>query len=162
MLRQPLFGDYLEYTMNVTIYTDGACSGNPGPGGYGAILMYGSHKKELSGGDANTTNNRMELMGVITALKALNRPCQVDLYTDSQYVVNAIEKGWARKWQANGWMRNKKDKALNPDLWQMLLDLLDVHQVSFHWVKGHAENPYNNRCDELAVAESRKYKSEGI
>ena len=102
--------------MNVTIYTDGACSGNPGPGGYGAILMYGAHKKELSGGNPNTTNNRMELMGVITALKALNRPCQVDLYTDSQYVVNAIEKGWAKKWQANGWMRNKKDKALNPDL----------------------------------------------
>lgn len=144
--------------MNVTIYTDGACSGNPGPGGYGAILMYGSHKKELSGGDANTTNNRMELMGVITALEALNRPCQVDLYTDSQYVVNAIEKGWARKWQANGWMRNKKDKALNPDLWQRLLELLETHQVTFHWVKGHAENPYNNRCDELAVAESHKYK----
>lgn len=144
--------------MNVTIYTDGACSGNPGPGGYGAILMYGSHKKELSGGDANTTNNRMELMGVITALEALNRPCRVDLYTDSQYVVNAIEKGWARKWQANGWMRNKKDKALNPDLWQRLLDLLETHQVTFHWVKGHAENPYNNRCDELAVAESHKYK----
>ena len=144
--------------MNVTIYTDGACSGNPGPGGYGAILMYGSHKKELSGGDANTTNNRMELMGVITALEALNRPCQVDLYTDSQYVVNAIEKGWARKWQANGWMRNKKDKALNPDLCQRLLDLLETHQVTFHWVKGHAENPYNNRCDELAVAESHKYK----
>ena len=145
--------------MNVTIYTDGACSGNPGPGGYGAILMYGEHKKELSGGDPNTTNNRMELMGVITALKALKRPCQVDLYTDSQYVVNAIEKGWAKKWQANGWMRNKKDKALNPDLWQMLLDLLAVHQVTFHWVKGHAENPYNNRCDELAVAESHKYKN---
>ena len=145
--------------MNVTICTDGACSGNPGPGGYGAILMYGSHKKELSGGDANTTNNRMELMGVITALKALNRPCQVDLYTDSQYVVNAIEKGWAKKWQSNGWMRNKKDKALNPDLWQMLLDMLEVHQVTFHWVKGHAENPYNNRCDELAVAEGHKYKN---
>lgn len=145
--------------MNVTIYTDGACSGNPGPGGYGAILMYGAHKKELSGGNPNTTNNRMELMGVITALKALNRPCQVDLYTDSQYVVNAIEKCWAKKWQANGWMRNKKDKALNPDLWQTLLDLLEVHQVTFHWVKGHAENPYNNRCDELAVAESQKYKT---
>lgn len=144
--------------MNVTIYTDGACSGNPGPGGYGAILMYGQHKKELSGGDPNTTNNRMELMGVITALKALNRPCQVNLYTDSQYVVNAIEKGWAKKWQANGWMRNKKDKALNPDLWQTLLELLELHQVKFHWVKGHAENPYNNRCDELAVAESHKYK----
>ena len=145
--------------MNVTIYTDGACSGNPGPGGYGAILMYGQHKKELSGGDPNTTNNRMELMGVITALKALNRPCQVDLYTDSQYVVNAIEKGWAKKWQANGWMRNKKDKALNPDLWQSLLNLLEIHQVTFHWVKGHAENPYNNRCDELAVEESRKRRT---
>ena len=144
--------------MDVTIYTDGACSGNPGPGGFGAILMYGDHKKELSGGEAKTTNNRMELMGVITALKALKRPCTVQLYTDSQYVVNAIEKGWARKWQANGWMRNKKDKAMNPDLWQELLTLLEVHQVTFHWVKGHAENPYNNRCDELAVAESRKYK----
>lgn len=144
--------------MDVTIYTDGACSGNPGPGGYGAILMYGSHQKELSGGAANTTNNRMELMGVITALKALNRPCTVQLYTDSQYVVNAIEKGWAVKWRANGWMRNKKDKALNPDLWQELLELLEKHDVTFHWVKGHAENPYNNRCDELAVAESRKYK----
>lgn len=144
--------------MNVTIYTDGACSGNPGPGGYGAILMYGSHKKELSGGEPLTTNNRMELMGVITALNALNRPCAVDLYTDSQYVVNAIEKGWAKKWQANGWMRNKKDKALNPDLWQTLLELLEKHTVTFHWVKGHATNPYNNRCDELAVAESRKFK----
>lgn len=144
--------------MNVTIYTDGACSGNPGPGGYGAILMYGSHKKELSGGDPNTTNNRMELLGVITALKALNRPCQVDLYTDSQYVVNAIEKGWAVKWRANGWMRNKKDKALNPDLWETLLGLLETHSVTFHWVKGHATNPYNNRCDELAVAESRKFQ----
>lgn len=158
-MRQPLFRQLSwESAMNVTIYTDGACSGNPGPGGYGAVLMYGQHKKELSGGDPNTTNNRMELMGVITALKALNRPCQVDLYTDSQYVVNAIEKGWAKKWQANGWMRNKKDKALNPDLWQTLLELLELHQVKFHWVKGHAENPYNNRCDELAVAESQKYK----
>ena len=144
--------------MDVTIYTDGACSGNPGPGGFGAILMYGEHKKELSGGEAETTNNRMELMGVIMALKALKRPCTVHLYTDSQYVVNAIEKGWAKKWRSNGWMRNKKDKAMNPDLWQELLELLEVHQVTFHWVKGHAENPYNNRCDELAVAESRKYK----
>ena len=144
--------------MDVTIYTDGACSGNPGPGGFGAILMYGDHKKELSGGEAETTNNRMELMGVITALKALKRPCTVQLYTDSQYVVNAIQKGWAKKWRANGWMRNKKDKAMTPDLWQELLALLAIHQVTFHWVKGHAENPYNNRCDELAVAESRKYK----
>ena len=103
--------------------------------------MYGDHKKELSGGEAETTNNRMELMGVITALKALKRPCSVQLYTDSQYVVNAIEKGWAKKWQANGWMRNKKERAMNPDLWQQLLELLGVHQVTFHWVKGHAENP---------------------
>lgn len=144
--------------MDVTIYTDGACSGNPGPGGYGAILMYGAHKKEISGGEAVTTNNRMELMGVISALKALKRPCTVALYTDSQYIVNAIEKGWAKKWQANGWMRNKKDRAMNPDLWQELLDLLAVHTVTFHWVKGHASNPYNNRCDELAVAESHKFK----
>ena len=120
--------------------------------------MYGDHKKELSGGEAETTNNRMELMGVITALKALSRPCSVQLYTDSQYVVNAIEKGWAKKWQANGWMRNKKERAMNPDLWQQLLELLGVHQVTFHWVKGHAENPYNNRCDELAVAQSHKFK----
>ena len=150
--------------MKVTLYTDGAARGNPdGPGGYGAVLQFIDstgklHERELSAGYRKTTNNRMELMGVITALKALNRPCQVNLYTDSQYVVNAIEKGWAKKWQANGWMRNKKDKALNPDLWQSLLDLLEIHQVTFHWVKGHAENPYNNRCDELAVAESHKYK----
>ncbi len=144
--------------MDVIIYTDGACSGNPGPGGYGAILMYGKHKKELSGGEPETTNNRMELMGVITALRALTRPCQVQLYTDSQYIVNAIEKGWAKKWQKNNWMRNKKDPAMNPDLWEILLQLLEIHQVQFHWVKGHATNPYNNRCDELAVAESKKYK----
>ena len=151
--------------MQVKIYTDGAARGNPdGPGGYGAVLQYIDtkgqlHERELSRGYMKTTNNRMELMAAIVALEALNRPCQVDLYTDSQYVVNAIEKGWAKKWQANGWMRNKKDKALNPDLWQTLLDLLEVHQVAFHWVKGHAENPYNNRCDEMAVAESQKYKS---
>ena len=142
----------------VTIYTDGACSGNPGPGGWGAILQYGKHKKELSGGEANTTNNRMELTGVITALQALNEPCEVALYTDSQYIVNAMTQGWARKWKANGWMRNKKDPALNPDLWEKLLELCDRHQVTFNWVKGHAENEYNNRCDQLAVAESRKYK----
>ena len=145
--------------MDVIIYTDGACSGNPGPGGYGAILMYGEHKKELSGGEAETTNNRMELLGVITALRALKRPCTVQLFTDSQYIVNAIELGWAKRWQANGWMRNKKDPALNPDLWQELLDLLNIHTVTFHWVKGHADNPYNNRCDELAVMESRKFKN---
>lgn len=142
---------------HVIIYTDGACSGNPGPGGWGAILKYGSASRELSGGEAATTNNRMELTGVITALSALKEPCQVTLYTDSQYVVNAMTKGWAKKWRANGWMRNKKDPALNPDLWQQLLELCDRHQVEFVWVKGHAENEYNNRCDQLAVAERKKF-----
>lgn len=142
---------------HVIIYTDGACSGNPGPGGWGAILKYGSASRELSGGEAATTNNRMELTGVITALSALKEPCQVTLYTDSQYVVNAMTKGWAKKWRANGWMRNKKDPALNPDLWQQLLELCDRHQVEFVWVKGHADNEYNNRCDQLAVAERKKF-----
>ena len=143
----------------VEIYTDGACSGNPGPGGWGAILEYRGLEKELSGGEKETTNNRMELMGVIAALEALKTPCEVDLYSDSQYVINAIEKGWAVRWQKNGWMRNKKERALNPDLWERLLSLLQKHQVTFHWVKGHAENPKNNRCDALAVAESKRYAS---
>ena len=144
----------------ISIYKDGACSGNPGPGGWGAILLYGPHKKELSGGEAQTTNNRMELQGVISALAALNEPCVVALYTDSQYIVNAIEKRWVYKWRANGWMRDKekKEPAKNPDLWQTLLALLETHTVTFHWVRGHAENEFNNRCDQLAVAESRKYK----
>ena len=140
----------------VIIYTDGACSGNPGPGGWGAILRYGENTKELSGGEKNTTTNRMELTGVISALQALNQPCRVQLYTDSQYVVNAMEKGWAVSWRAKGWRRSNKEPALNPDLWQTLLELCEFHEVSFHWVKGHAENPYNNRCDELAVAAREK------
>ena len=142
----------------VKIYTDGACSGNPGPGGWGAILLYGEHRKELSGGAAETTNNRMELQGVIAGLEALLAPCEVDLYTDSRYIVDAIEKRWVYRWRANGWMRDKKEPAKNPDLWQALLALLETHKVTFHWVKGHADNPYNNRCDELAVAESKKFK----
>lgn len=141
----------------VIIYTDGACSGNPGPGGWGAILEYRGVEKELSGGEADTTNNRMELTGVITALEALREPCIVSLYTDSKYIVDGINQGWAVKWRENGWMRNKKDKALNPDLWQRLLELLEKHEVTFNWVKGHATNPKNNRCDELAVAESKKF-----
>ena len=141
----------------LTIYTDGACSGNPGPGGWGAILVYQGIEKELSGGAPQTTNNRMELSGVIAALQALKEPCRVDLFTDSQYIVNAINQGWALRWRKNGWMRNKTDKALNPDLWQTLLDLLDVHEVTFHWVKGHADNEYNNRCDALAVARRDEY-----
>lgn len=135
----------------VTIYTDGACSGNPGPGGWGAILVSNEHEKELCGGEKETTNNRMELTAVISALSALKRPCEVTLYTDSKYVVDAIEKGWAKKWKANNWMRTNKDKALNSDLWQQLLDLLEIHKVSFVWVKGHAGHAYNERCDRLAV-----------
>ena len=142
----------------VTIYTDGACSGNPGPGGWGAILMYGRHKKELSGGDAQTTNNRMELCGVIAALEQLKEPCAVELYSDSKYVIDALEKGWAKSWQAKGWRKADKKPALNPDLWERLLALCDTHTVPCHWVKGHAENEFNNRCDEMAVAESMKFK----
>ncbi|MGN1029979.1 MAG: ribonuclease HI, partial [Butyricicoccaceae bacterium] len=144
----------------VTIYTDGACSGNPGPGGYGIILQYGEHRKEMSAGFDNTTNNRMELLGVITALEALKQPCEVDLYSDSKYVIDAIQKGWAKKWRSKNWMRTPKEPAKNPDLWERLLDLLEVHDVTFHWVKGHAQNENNNRCDELAVAAWKKIKAE--
>jgi ribonuclease HI len=143
---------------DVTIYTDGACSGNPGPGGYGVILMSGQYKKELSGGDLNTTNNRMELMAVIVGLKALKRPCNVKLYSDSQYVVNMVNQGWMEKWKRNGWMRTKSDPAKNVDLLKELDAQLQIHRVEMIWVKGHADNPYNNRCDELAVA---FYKSMG-
>ena len=142
---------------HVEIYTDGACSGNPGPGGYGVILMYGSLKRELSGGEKQTTNNRMELSGVIRGLSALREPCTVDLYTDSQYVVNAVNQGWAKKWRANGWMRNKREAALNPDLWEQLLALCETHDVTFHWVKGHAGVDLNERCDQLAKKEAMKY-----
>lgn len=141
----------------VTIYTDGACSGNPGPGGWGAILMYGAHKRELSGGEADTTNNRMELTAVITGLAALKEPCEVTLYSDSRYIIDAIQKGWAKKWQANHWMRNAKEPALNADLWEQLLGLLERHPVTFVWVKGHAGHPENERCDQLAVAQSQAH-----
>jgi ribonuclease HI len=140
----------------VTIYTDGACSGNPGAGGYGAILIYGEHRKEIFGGEKQTTNNRMEMMGVIRGLEALTKPCCVDLYSDSKYVVDAIDKGWALRWRRNNWMRNKTDPALNPDLWEHLLNLLEKHQVTAHWVKGHAGNAENERCDVLAVAAIEK------
>ena len=140
----------------VDIYTDGACSGNPGPGGWGAILCYNGVEKEISGGEPHTTNNRMELLAVISALSMLKEPCEVTLYSDSQYVCNALERGWAKKWQANGWMRTKKDPALNPDLWEKLLNLCDVHKVNVVWVKGHNNHPMNERCDRLAVAESQK------
>ena len=143
---------------SVTIYTDGACSGNPGPGGWGAILKYGEHEKELSGGEANTTNNRMELTAVISALKLLKEPCEVELWSDSKYVVDAVDKGWVYGWQKKGWRKADNKPALNVDLWEELLPLLREHTVRWHWVKGHAENEYNNRCDALAVAQSRKYK----
>ncbi|MEE0958038.1 MAG: ribonuclease HI [Ruminococcus sp.] len=141
----------------VEIFTDGACSGNPGPGGWGAVLRYNGREKELSGGESNTTNNRMELSAVIFALKALKEPCKVILYSDSQYVCNALKLGWAKKWQSQGWMRNKKDPALNPELWEELLRLCDIHDVEVNWVKGHAGHPENERCDRLAVAAAQKY-----
>lgn len=133
------------------IYTDGACSGNPGPGGYGVVLIYGEHEKELSGAYDNTTNNRMELMAVIVGLEALKQPCKVALYSDSQYIINAMTKGWLEKWRNNKWMRNKKEKAKNVDLWKRLLSAAQPHQITWIWVKGHADNEMNNRCDRLAV-----------
>jgi ribonuclease HI len=136
----------------VTIYTDGACSGNPGPGGYGVVLLYQGHRTELSAGFKDTTNNRMEILAAIKGLESLKEKCRVTLYTDSQYLVNAIEKNWAQKWRANGWMRNKKEPALNADLWARLLKLCEFHEIKFVWVKGHAGNPENERCDQLAVA----------
>ena len=142
----------------VTIYTDGACSGNPGPGGWGAILRYRDTEKELSGGAAETTNNRMELTAVIEALRLLREPCIVELYSDSKYVIDALSKGWARGWKARGWVKSDKKPALNPDLWEQLLALTDIHEVRCHLVKGHAENEKNNRCDQMAVAESRKFQ----
>ena len=139
----------------VTIYTDGACIGNPGPGGYGTVLLSGERRKELSGGFSNTTNNRMEILAAIVGLEALKKPSAVTLYSDSRYLVDAIEKGWAVKWQANGWMRNKKDRAVNPDLWERLLALTKQHDVEFRWVRGHAGNKENERCDKLAVAAAK-------
>jgi ribonuclease HI len=135
----------------VTLYTDGACTGNPGPGGYGVVLLAGKHRKELSGGFRLTTNNRMELLACIEGLRALKMRCQVALHSDSEYVVNGITKGWARRWKARGWMRSKKHRAENPDLWAQLLDLCDQHEITFHWVRGHTGNPQNERCDYLSV-----------
>ena len=145
----------------VTIYTDGACSGNPGPGGWGAILCYGGAKKEMSGGEKQTTNNRMELTGVISALRALKEPCIVELYSDSKYVIDALSKGWAVSWRRNGWKKADKKPALNPDLWEELLRLTAVHRVEFHWIKGHAGHPYNERCDRLAVAQAERFLKKG-
>ena len=142
----------------VTIYTDGACSGNPGPGGWGAILQYGAHRKEISGGAANTTNNRMELTAVIQGLAALNETCEVTLYSDSKYVIDALTKGWARSWRARGWVKSDKKPALNSDLWAVLLELCERHTVHCQWIKGHAGHPENERCVAMAVAEAAKFK----
>ena len=142
----------------VTLYTDGACSGNPGPGGWGAILEYKGHLREMSGGEGSTTNNRMELTAVIRGLQALKESCVVELYSDSKYVIDGLSKGWAAGWQKKGWVKADKKPALNPDLWEILLELTAKHEMRYHWVKGHAENPMNNRCDELAVAEWKKFK----
>ena len=142
---------------SVDIFTDGACSGNPGPGGWGTILRYGEYEKELSGGEAETTNNRMELKAAIMGLKCLKEPCEVTLYSDSKYLIDAIEKEWVYKWKENGWMRNKREKALNSDLWEALLELLNIHQVKLVWVKGHDGHIENERCDKLAVEQSQRY-----
>ena len=143
----------------VTIYTDGACSGNPGPGGWGAILSYHGAEKELSGGEAETTNNRMELTAAIRGLEALKEPCRVALYTDSQYIANAINQHWLVNWKKRGWKKADKSPVLNRELWEALDAQLSRHDVTFHWVKGHADNAYNNRCDALAVAQTRKMQS---
>ena len=134
----------------VTVYTDGACSGNPGPGGWAAVLMYGEHKMEISGYDAHTTNNRMELMAPIRALGKLNMPCEVELYSDSSYLINAFTKGWLVNWQKKNWIKSDKKPVENQDLWQELLKLTAIHNVKWIKVRGHADNPMNNRCDELA------------
>ena len=143
----------------VELYTDGSCSGNPGPGGWGAILIYQGLEKELSGGAPATTNNRMELTGAIQGLAALKEPCQVELYTDSQYIASAINQHWLESWKKRGWKKADKSPVLNQELWQQLDEQLSRHQVTFHWVKGHADNVYNNRCDALAVAQTQKYRS---
>jgi len=137
-------------TKRVTIYTDGACLGNPGPGGYCAILLYQGHRRELSGGYRKTTNNRMEIMAAIVGLEALKEKCNVTLYSDSEYLIKAMSRGWVQRWRAKGWKRNKREKALNPDLWERLLQLCEHHEVEFNWVRGHAGTPENIRCDELA------------
>ncbi|MBD3223903.1 MAG: ribonuclease HI [Caldithrix sp.] len=135
----------------VELYTDGACSGNPGPGGYGALLRYKGKTKEISRGYRKTTNNRMELMAIIAGLETLHESCQVDIYSDSRYIVDAVNQGWVNKWQRNGWMRNKKEPAKNIDLWTRLLELFEKHQITIQWLRGHAGHAENERCDELAV-----------
>ena len=141
----------------VVLYTDGACSGNPGPGGYGAVLIYGGVEKEIFGGEKSTTNNKMEMMAVIKGLEALKEPCEEEVYSDSAYIVNAIEQGWIESWKKNGWRKADKKPVKNVDLWEKLLELMDKHKVIFNKVKGHADDEYNNRCDRIAVREREKF-----
>ena len=145
----------------IEIYTDGACSGNPGPGGWGAILRFRQdgkvYEKELSGGEAQTTNNRMEMTALIRALEALHYPCSIDLYSDSQYVINGLEKGWAKGWKRRGWKKSDGSPALNPELWDRLLTLSEPHEIAFHWLKGHAGHSENERCDQMAVEQSKRF-----
>lgn len=143
---------------SVHIYTDGACRGNPGPGGWGAILTCGSAEKVLSGGERSTTNNRMELMGAISAFEALKEPCAVVFTSDSKYVIDGLSKGWAAGWKRRGWKKSDGSAALNPDLWERLLRAIEPHEIRYDWVKGHAGHPYNERCDKLATAEADRYK----
>ncbi len=152
----------MKFKRFVEIFTDGACSGNPGPGGFGVILRYGAHEKELSGGEENTTNNRMELTAAIKGLEALKEPCCVKLVTDSKYVADGINMGWAKQWQENNWRKADKKPALNPDLWERLLELLEVHEVEIEWVKGHAGHKENERCDALAVEFYKRLANEKI
>jgi ribonuclease HI len=141
---------------HVTIYTDGACLGNPGPGGYGVILLYQGNRRELSGGYRKTTNNRMEITAAIVGLEALKEKCSVNLYSDSEYLVKAMSQGWVQRWRTNGWKRNKREQVLNPDLWKRLLQLFEYHDVQFSWVKGHADSLENIRCDELAMQAAKQ------
>ena len=145
--------------LRVDIYTDGACRGNPGPGGWGAVLVYEGKEKEMSGGEASTTNNRMELSSAIAALSALRFPCQVTLTSDSKYLTDAVNRGWLRDWQKRGWKKADKSPVLNVDLWQQLVELLRIHEVTFVWVKGHAGHPYNERCDALATAFADSFRT---
>ena len=145
--------------LHVDIYTDGACRGNPGPGGWGAVLVYEGKEKEMSGGEASTTNNRMELSSEIAALSALRFPCQVTLTSDSKYLTDAVNRGWLRDWQKRGWKKADKSPVLNVDLWQQLVELLRIHEVTFVWVKGHAGHPYNERCDALATAFADSFRT---
>ena len=156
ILRSSLFSSNMK---TVELYTDGACRGNPGPGGWAAILVYGAKEKELSGGEATTTNNRMELMGAISGLSALKEPCTVELYSDSKYLVDAVTLGWAEGWQKKNWKKADGSRAKNEDLWETLLELLRLHDVHFHWVKGHNGHDYNERCDALATAFADSFRS---